>query len=64
MRRAVVLAFNVGISLAVRPVMRNHDLSLAAPRFWIGFLCALPAGHIAAWTINWLLLKLNLEHFH
>ncbi|GAB3671429.1 DUF4396 domain-containing protein [Salinisphaera aquimarina] len=98
---AVVLAFVVGISLAVRPVMKNHGLSLAAalstvwlgelfsitameiamngidyaiggiqagsltaPRFWIGFICALPAGYIAAWPVNWLLLERNLKHCH
>lgn len=31
-------------------------------RFWLGFLLALPAGFIAAWPVNYWLLKRNLKH--
>ena len=34
-------------------------------RFWLGFLLALPAGFIAAWPVNYWLLKRNLkQHCH
>ena len=98
---AVVLAFVVGMSLAVLPVMRRHGMglrralatvwlgevmsitvmeiamngvdwwlggiqagSLAAPIFWIGFAVAVPAGFVAAWPVNWWLLRRNLKHCH
>jgi len=31
-------------------------------RFWLGFLLELPAGFIAAWPVNYRLLKRNLKH--
>jgi hypothetical protein len=31
--------------------------SILEPRFWLGYALALPAGFIAAWPINWLLLR-------
>ena len=34
-------------------------------RFWLGFLLALPAGFIAAWPVNYWLLKRNVkQHCH
>ena len=34
-------------------------------RFWLGFLLALPAGFVAAWPVNYWLLKRNLkQHCH
>lgn len=30
-------------------------------RFWLGFMLALPAGFIAAWPVNYWLLKRNLK---
>jgi hypothetical protein len=98
---AVVLAFIVGISMAVRPVMKNHGMALGAalstvwlgevfsitameiamngidywiggiqagsisnPLFWIGFAVAVPAGYLAAWPVNWILLTRNLRQCH
>ena len=34
-------------------------------RFWLGFLLALPAGFVAAWPVNYWLLKRNFkQHCH
>ena len=34
-------------------------------RFWLGFLLALPAGFVAAWPVNYWLLKRNVkQHCH
>jgi hypothetical protein len=35
--------------------------SIFAPQFWLGFAAALPAGFIAAWPVNWWLLKRNFK---
>ena len=35
--------------------------SVLEPRFWLGYALALPAGFIAAWPVNWLLLRKNLK---
>jgi hypothetical protein len=35
--------------------------SVLAPRFWLGYALALPAGFIVAWPVNWLLLRRNLK---
>lgn len=35
--------------------------SIFAPMFWAGFLAALPAGFIAAWPVNYWLLKRNVK---
>lgn len=38
--------------------------SVFAPIFWIGILIAIPAGFLAAWPVNWWLLKRNLKRCH
>ena len=38
--------------------------SVLAPIFWLGLLFAVPAGFLAAWPVNWWLLKRNLKHCH
>ena len=38
--------------------------SLLEPIFWIGIGAAIPAGFIAAWPVNWWLLKRNLKACH
>ncbi len=38
--------------------------SLLEPVFWIGIAAAIPAGFIAAWPVNWWLLKRNLKACH
>ncbi len=38
--------------------------SVFVPIFWIGLLVAIPAGFLAAWPVNWWLLKRNLKHCH
>lgn len=35
--------------------------SIFAPRFWLGFALALPAGFAAAWPVNWWLLKRSIK---
>jgi len=38
--------------------------TMADPVFWIGFAAALPAGFVAAWPINYWLIRRNLKHGH
>jgi hypothetical protein len=61
------------ISIAVMELAMNftdyhvggmQTVSIFAPRFWLGYAAALPAGFIAAWPVNYLLLKRNLKHCH
>ena len=35
--------------------------SVLEPRFWLGYALALPAGFVAAWPVNWLLLRRNVK---
>lgn len=35
--------------------------SILAPRFWLGFAVALPAGFAAAWPVNYLLLRKSIK---
>jgi len=35
--------------------------SVLAPRFWLGYALALPAGFVAAWPVNWLLLGSSVK---
>ncbi len=95
---ATVLAYIVGFSLAVPPIMRREKLtlqqtfkaiwlgeaisigvmeivmngvdyaiggvgaaSLASPIFYIGLAFAIPAGFIAAWPVNYWLLKKEIK---
>ena len=39
-------------------------MSVFAPIFWVGLLFAIPAGFLAAWPVNWWLLKRNLKACH
>ena len=38
--------------------------SAFAPVFWTALLFAIPAGFLAAWPVNWWLLKRNLKRCH
>lgn len=38
--------------------------SLMHPGFWIGLGVAIPAGFLAAWPVNWWLLRRNLKACH
>ena len=38
--------------------------SLLAPQFWIAMMVAIPAGFIAAWPVNWWLLRRDLKACH
>ena len=38
--------------------------SVFAPIFWIGIAVAIPAGFLAAWPVNWWLLKRDLKACH
>jgi hypothetical protein len=58
------------ISIAVMEFAMNFTdyhvggLSVASalePRFWLGYALALPAGFIAAWPVNWLLLRKSMK---
>jgi len=58
------------ISIAVMELVMNFTdyhvggvqaSSIFAPMFWLGFLAALPAGYLAAWPVNYWLLKRNVK---
>ena len=58
------------ISIAVMELAMNvtdyliggvKTASVASPLFWIGYAFALPAGFLAAWPVNYLLLKRNVK---
>jgi hypothetical protein len=38
--------------------------SIASPMFWSGILVAVPAGFLAAWPVNWWLLRADLKKCH
>lgn len=38
--------------------------SILDPVFWIGIAAAVPAGFLAAWPVNWWLLKRDLKRCH
>jgi hypothetical protein len=58
------------ISIAVMELAMNFTdyhvggvavASILAPRFWLGYALALPAGFIVAWPVNWLLLRNSVK---
>ena len=38
--------------------------SVLSPIFWYGIAAAIPAGFLAAWPVNWWLLRRDLKHCH
>ena len=38
--------------------------SIFSPTFWMGIAAAIPAGFLAAWPVNWWLLKRDLKKCH
>lgn len=38
--------------------------SIFSPMFWYGIAAAIPAGFLAAWPVNWWLLRRDLKHCH
>ena len=38
--------------------------SILSPAFWLGIAAAIPAGFLAAWPVNWWLLKRDLKSCH
>lgn len=38
--------------------------SVFSPMFWLGLAVAIPAGFLAAWPVNWLLLRRDLKRCH
>ena len=38
--------------------------SIISPTFWAGVAAAVPAGFLAAWPLNWWLLKRDLKKCH
>jgi ABC-type uncharacterized transport system permease subunit len=58
------------ISIAVMELAMNFTdyhvggvttASVLSMQFWLGFAAALPAGFLAAWPVNWWLLKKNVK---
>lgn len=58
------------VSIAVMELVMNFTdyhvggvqaSSIFAPMFWFGFLAALPAGYLAAWPVNYWLLKRKVK---
>lgn len=58
------------ISIAVMELAMNFTdyhvggvtaTSVLSPQFWVGYAVALPAGFIAAWPVNYWLLKRNIK---
>ena len=58
------------ISIAVMELAMNftdyhvggvQTTSILAPQFWLGFALALPAGFVAAWPVNWWLLRKQVK---
>jgi cation transport ATPase len=58
------------ISIAVMELVMNFTdyhvggvqaASMFTAKFWLGYLAALPAGFIAAWPVNYWLLKRNIK---
>ena len=101
MSLATVLAYAVGMTLGIVPVVRREKVSpgkafriiwigevvsigvmevamnavdyavggvqagsIFEPIFWVGIAAAIPAGFLAAWPVNWWLLKRNLKACH
>ena len=59
------------ISIAVMELAMNftdyhiggvQTSSMLSVKFWLGYTAALPAGFIAAWPVNYWLLRRNLKH--
>ncbi len=38
--------------------------SVLSPAFWIGIAVAIPAGFLAAWPVNWWLIKRDMKKCH
>ena len=58
------------ISIAVMELAMNvtdylvggvQTRSMFTPQFWLGYAAALPAGFLAAWPVNWWLLKSSVK---
>ena len=50
-----------GVNYAVGGMQAGSFLS---PVFWFGLMFAIPAGFLAAWPVNWWLLKRDLKKCH
>ena len=63
---ATALAYTTGMTLGLVPVARRRGISFVAALkiIWIGIAVAIPAGFVAAWPVNWWLLKRNLKACH
>ncbi|MGH8750995.1 MAG: DUF4396 domain-containing protein, partial [Burkholderiales bacterium] len=58
------------ISIAVMEIAMNfadyhmggvQTASMLSAQFWLGYAVALPAGFLAAWPVNWWLLRSNVK---
>ena len=66
--RAILLGETISIA-AMELAMNFTDYqvggvttaSVFSLQFWLGYAAALPAGFIAAWPVNWWLLRTNLK---
>ena len=50
-----------GVDYAVGGMQAGSVLS---PIFWVGIAAAIPTGFLAAWPVNWWLLKRDLKNCH
>ena len=58
---AVMETFEVLTAIAIPGVMAAH---LDEPIFWLGMLAGLVVGFIAAWPVNYVLIKRGARHHH
>ena len=72
---ATALAYLAGMTLGLVPVMRSRGIgllhmggmsapSVASWMFWRGIVLAVPAGFLAAWPVNYWLLKREMKACH
>lgn len=62
-------AISIGVMEIVMNTVDYQMGGMTAPsvftwQFWNGFLYAIPAGFLAAWPVNWWLLRRNLKACH
>lgn len=62
-------ALSIGVMEVVMNTVDYHAggmqaASIFEPVFWSAFAVALPAGFVAAWPVNWWLLRRNLKACH
>ncbi len=59
-----ITAMEIGMNVTAYAVGGVHAKSIFEPVFWIGMIAAIPAGFLAAWPVNYWLLKRQLKKCH